>query len=71
MAKKKTLAQLEIGSKAWDEEMLRQNPGWGTEHAEAGIIDKRFDITKKRIERLTGQKELDNNENQPGLPDDL
>ncbi|GEM_PF-4715318 len=71
MAKKKNLDQLEIGSKAWDEEMLRQNPSWGVKHAEAGIIDKRFDISKKRVERLTGQKGLDDYEKPSGLPDNL
>ncbi|NEX60170.1 hypothetical protein [Noviherbaspirillum galbum] len=51
--KHKTLAQSEIGSKKWDEEMERQNPGWGKRHAARALIGQ-FPIPAERLKRLTG-----------------
>lgn len=52
--KQKSLAQREIGSKEWDEEMERQNPGWGKQHATRALIGQ-FPLSAERMKRLTGQ----------------
>jgi hypothetical protein len=71
MAKKKSLAQLQIGSKKWDEEMLRQEPDWGRRHAEAGRIDARFKISDDRFKRLVGQNGTTSDLDRLTLPLDL
>lgn len=71
MAKKKSLAQLPIGSKEWDEEKLRQDPSWGLRHVEASVMDGRFGMSKKRITRLTGQKGYDDGVDRPEPPDEF
>lgn len=49
--KKKSLAQLPYGSKEWDEEMERKNPGWSASH---GVWAKMMElpIPEARLERL-------------------
>lgn len=52
MAKKrKPLAQMSYGSKEWDEEMERQNPGWSAQH---GVLAKvmEWPVTDARLKRL-------------------
>jgi hypothetical protein len=51
--KKKSLAQLPYGSKEWDEEMERQNPGWGVRHGINTVFND-WPISQKRKERLRG-----------------